>query len=66
LYISSIYFIITSFTSIGYGDIHGYTKWEQEFLLLMLIVGIGFYGYMIGTIQQLLASMVTTDMLTEE
>jgi hypothetical protein len=66
LYISSIYFIITSFTSIGYGDIRGYTKWEQEFLLLMLIVGIGFYGYMIGTIQQLLASMVTTDMLAEE
>jgi hypothetical protein len=30
-YITSIYFIIASFSSVGYGDVYGYTKMENLF-----------------------------------
>lgn len=50
IYISSLYFVITSFSSIGYGDIKPYTKDEYVFILFMEMVGIGFFGYMLGTI----------------
>ena len=53
IYISSLYFVITSFSSIGFGDIKPYTKDEYLFILFMEMVGIGFYGYMLGTIQKL-------------
>ena len=50
IYIASIYWIITSFTSVGYGDIYGDEPVENLFQMLVEMVGICFFGYMIGTI----------------
>ena len=33
IYASSVYFIVTTFTSVGYGDYYGNTMWERVFLL---------------------------------
>ena len=49
LYISSIYWVIASFSSVGYGDIKGFTTEEYMYQILIEMIGIGFYGYMIGT-----------------
>jgi hypothetical protein len=43
-----VFFIITTFTSVGYGDIKGNSKGEFIFVIALEMVGIGFYGYMIG------------------
>ena len=48
LYTSSLYFIITSFTSVGYGDIKGNTELEYWYQLLIELVGLGFFGYLTG------------------
>ena len=48
-YISSIYWVTTTFTSVGYGDIKGNTDYELIFQILVEMIGIAFYGYMIGT-----------------
>jgi len=50
LYTSSFYWIITSFTSVGYGDIKGETQFEYLFQILVELVGIGFFGYMTGVL----------------
>lgn len=47
----SIYWTITSFSSVGYGDITGTTKSEYIFQMIVEMIGIGFFGYMIGTFQ---------------
>ena len=47
-YISAIYWVITTFTSVGYGDIHGSTQTEYLFTIGIDMLGIAFYGYMIG------------------
>jgi hypothetical protein len=66
IYISSLYFVITSFSSIGYGDLKPYTKNEYLFILFMEMIGIGFYGYMLGTIQKLFQDIQNKDPLTEK
>jgi hypothetical protein len=48
-YITSIYFIIASFSSVGYGDVYGYTQMENLYQLLVEMLGIIIFGYMIGT-----------------
>lgn len=64
-YMSSVYFVITSFSSIGYGDIVPLTQNEYLFILFMQMVGIGFYGYMLGTIQKLFINIQAKDFLAE-
>ena len=53
--------MITSFSSIGYGDIKAQTHNEMQFVLVLEMVGIGFYGYMLGTIQKLFLAIQTRD-----
>lgn len=50
LYCASFYFIILSFSSIGYGDIVARTETEFAYNIIVQIIGIGVYSYMIGTI----------------
>lgn len=66
LYISAVYWVITSFSSVGYGDIKGHTKEEYQFQIVVEMIGIGFYGYMIGTFQQIFASIQSKDQLADQ
>jgi voltage-gated potassium channel len=50
LYTSSFYFVITTFTSVGYGDIKGNTNQEYLFQLLVELIGMGFFGYLTGSL----------------
>ena len=65
MYCTAVYFVITSFSSIGYGDIKAYSTDEKQFIILLEMVGIGFYGYMLGTIQKLFLAIQTKDQKTE-
>ena len=49
LYITSVYFIITTFSSVGYGDVYGDTLMEWLFQIVLEMLGIIVFGYMIGT-----------------
>jgi len=44
-----VYWVIASFSSVGYGDIKGHTKTEWLYQLVVEMIGIALYGYMIGT-----------------
>ena len=66
LYATSFYWVITSFSSIGYGEITPNTKSEIQYTLLIEMLGIGVFGYMIGTIQTLFIGLGQTDQLTEQ
>ena len=49
LYITSVYWVITTFSSVGYGDVYGHTKYENKFQMLVQMIGIAMFGYMTGT-----------------
>ena len=50
LYITAIYYVITTLTTVGYGDITNYNMNERIFELFLLIVGIIAYSYIISSI----------------
>lgn len=65
VYVSSLYFIITSFSSVGYGDIKAASVSEEVLAILIEMLGIGVFGYMIGTLQKLFIGFHIKDQTTE-
>ena len=50
IYLSSIYFLLTTVTSVGYGDIIGNTFTEFCFQIIILLVGIIAYSWLVSSI----------------
>lgn len=45
-----MYFIMTSFSSVGYGDVTGSEETEYLYQCVIEMLGIGVFGYMTGMI----------------
>ena len=56
-----IYRVITTLTTVGYGDIVPYTILEKIFSLVVMILGVGFYSYTIGNLSSILANIDRRD-----
>ena len=50
IYIKSLYFLVTTLTTVGYGDITCRSLGETIFQIILLAVGTIFYSYIISTI----------------
>ena len=60
-YIASIYYVFTTLTTVGYGDIVPISNIEKIFAMVLMGFGVGFYSYMIGS---LTTSLKSSDKLT--
>jgi hypothetical protein len=56
-YVRSLYFILTTMTTVGYGDMTVNTPIEQCFSVIVMISGIGFFATIAGSLSCILASM---------
>lgn len=54
-YINALYWTITTLTTIGYGDITPQNDFQKVFTMLVMVTGVGFYGYIIGNFTSMLA-----------
>ncbi|KAK9797413.1 hypothetical protein WJX73_008201 [Symbiochloris irregularis] len=54
LYLTSIYWALTTIVTVGYGDITPYTAPEQGVAIIVMIVGILFFGILLGSIGDML------------
>lgn len=50
IYISAFYFILTTITTVGYGDISGSTTKEYLYCMFVEFVGLTFFSFLTGTI----------------
>merc|ERR1711939_406245 len=50
VYLTSIYWAMTTMTTVGYGDIIPTSDSERFFSIIAMIVGGAFYGYLVGSI----------------
>jgi len=57
LYVRSLYWTITTMTTIGYGDITPQNNLQTVFVIFIEIVGAGLYGFLIGNIANLIANI---------
>ena len=54
-YIKSMYWTITTLTTIGYGDIVPHTNGARLFTMIIMLSGVAFYGLVIGNIANMFA-----------
>jgi len=53
-YIDAVYWVITTLTTIGYGDITPTTNGAKLFTMVIMITGVGLYGVVIGNVTKMI------------
>lgn len=66
VYITSIYWVITTLTTVGYGDYKGYTPTEYVLQMGVEFLGIGIFSYLMGSINNLVGSEQTLQDIIDE
>ena len=54
-YLAAVYWAITTMTTVGYGDVVPITDSERAFTIFAMIVGGGFYGYVVAQATRVVA-----------
>jgi CRP-like cAMP-binding protein len=65
-YISSIYYYITTMTTVGYGDITPVTPNEKMYAMISMILACGVFAYVIGSIGTVLSSRYDEEMIFKQ
>jgi hypothetical protein len=65
-YLASIYFTITTITTVGYGDVTIRTKMEKIFCIFLMLVGVLAFSFVSGSLASSLQSYDTESALYKE
>jgi hypothetical protein len=60
-YLASLYWSVTTLTTIGYGDIVPFTNLEKSITILWMMFGVGFYSFTIGSLSSVLSNIDTRE-----
>jgi hypothetical protein len=56
LYIMSIYFTLTTVSTVGYGDILPGTEWERAYCTLLMLVGVSAFTFISGALSSIISN----------
>jgi hypothetical protein len=62
-YVTSIYFVVTTATTVGYGDVLPHNENEKGFMLFLEFSGIGIFSWISGRITNLKKSVSIADIV---
>jgi voltage-gated potassium channel len=54
-YLNSLYWCVTTITTVGYGDVTPSTNVQTLYSIAIMLLGVGVYGYIIGSITSIFA-----------
>jgi voltage-gated potassium channel len=56
-YLHALYWCVTTLTTVGYGDVIPTTDAQKVYTMVVMVLGVGVYGYVIGNVATLLANI---------
>lgn len=56
-YLNSLYWCVTTLTTVGYGDLTPHSNLEKIYTMIVMILGVGVYGYVIGNVANIISSL---------
>ena len=65
-YLAALYWALSTMTTVGYGDVVPITNAERFYALFGMVLGSGYYGYIIASMASLVASMDTNNRVFNE
>jgi voltage-gated potassium channel Kch len=66
IYISSLYFIVTTLVTVGYGDITAINSYEKVMCIILMILGVVSFSIMTGALSSIIASYDSREALLKE
>ena len=61
MYVVSLYFTLTTITTVGFGDISGGTISEQIVCLFLMLIGVISFSFATGTLSSILSNLDNTN-----
>jgi lysylphosphatidylglycerol synthetase-like protein (DUF2156 family) len=55
-YITSIYFVVTTICTVGYGDVSVETPYEQVFCIILMCIGVTGFTFISGALSSILSN----------
>ena len=55
-YNKAVYWVVTTLTTVGYGDIYPTSNIGRIYTMIVMMIGVGMYGFIIGNISTILVS----------
>lgn len=66
LYITSIYYVVTTMSTVGYGDISGHTAAERIFCMLLMLIGVLSFNLISGALGALITNYDSSQAALQE
>jgi len=66
LYVTAMYFTVTTVLTVGYGDITAYSVGEKIFCIFLMVTGVISFSFATGTLTSLIASIDERDAAQKE
>ncbi len=57
LYVTSMYFTVTTVLTVGYGDISAYSVAEKIFCIILMLIGVISFSYSTGALSTIIQSV---------
>lgn len=66
IYMVSLYWTITTITTVGYGDISGNNNLERIFAVMLMLIGVTCFSYLNGALSSIFQSMDSSNAMLEQ
>ena len=66
IYITGMYYTVTTITTVGYGDISATTTYERIVAIVFMLVGVILFSFAAGSLSSILSNVDSANVIYQE